>query len=587
MKKREYTMFALAIVVLAAIPAAFINFPPGDSWTQAWTVQKWLEGNFVINDWSSTLALPQQILGWLVNKGQESVSFSSLSILTAVVTVLGIVIAAKLPSRLFPQWPALDSWAPLIVIVALAPPFALKVAAGFMTDGYYLLFMTSALWFLVGALQGPGGEKWYGWVRMWIGFAALATLASLQRTHGLVLLIVVVIWAVFAKMISKDGKDERWSGWRGWFAVAMCVLAFVLSFVIMADPNLKPARSIEVQHEVISFWTGRTIPITGMLIDRIKLVFGILVHFGFALLPVALIARLDRTAMEKKAGKAGKNWWYVAGGTFFMIILLVLIGNQEIFPYLGNSVTAEGFGPRTDTIALTAGHKMNEVLRIALTIVGAVGGMVLIWLLSRSVRFRGIDWRAPSTLIGLLGLAHLGLVFLNPNFFDRYLLPLIPFAFCWLAPFLKDAPPKARKIGWAIVLVFLAWSVWGTADYLDWTKAKWDLAAELRAQGLKPNEMIAGYEADGYFNFSNERYNEPNNIYESSSVRELGIPWWITKLNLAITPTYVIFESNSETLNTPWKGSGPIVISNDRMTCMRSPDEMFHALMFNTMSFAQ
>jgi hypothetical protein len=585
----QYTFFIVCLIIVAAVPAAFINFPPGDSWTQAWAVQQWLDGKFILNDWSSTLALPQQIIGWIVEFGRTTVDFGSLAVVTAIVTILALALTAKLPSRLYPQWTSLGSWAPLLVMTALAAPFTLKVAAGFMTDAYYLLFTVSALWLLIGATVGPGGETSRGWVRLWIGFAAFATLAALQRTHGLTLLFITLVWIIFAKIVGNKKSDPRFEGWRGWFPVIVCAVGFILSMAIMSDPNLRPARSVEVQQEVINFWMGKTIPLPGMAIDRIKLIFGILMHFGFAMIPVTVVVWLSKglTAKCKEDKVSILTPWLLIGEIVLGILFIALALKHEYFPYLGNSITIEGFGPRTDTIALTAGHHMSLAYRLLLSLIGLFGAASLIWLLSKSIKIFKIDWRAPSTLIGLLGLAHLGLVFLNPNFFDRYLIPIIPFAYIWLAPFLKDVQAKQQKIGWAIVAVLLIWSVWGTADYLDWTKSKWDLAAQVRSDGYNANTMIAGYEVDGYFNFSNEKYREPNNIYQSPEVREIDLPWWVSKLNLPITPAFVIIENGSNILDTPWQGSGPLVESNDRMLCLHTTIYMYQPLMWNTMTFAE
>jgi hypothetical protein len=545
--ERGYGVFCLLLMILAAITAASINFPAGDSWTHGWTVRRWVQDIFILNQWASTLALPQQILGWLLSigtTGDDLPPWSRLSILTAVVTVAGCLLAARLPSKLYPSWPALKQWSPLLAIVALAPPFTLKSAAGFLTDGYYLFFLTAALWLLVSALNEPGQSD-STWLRRWVGFTAMAVLASLQRTHGLVLLFIVALWILFARLLDKKGKtiDPLWAGWKGWLPFILISAGFAFSLYVIMLPQFHTIRGGEVQSEIIAFWTGSSTPLTAVLVDRIKLIFGIFQHFGFALLPLALIVRLDKSASEQQAGKARINWWYVVGGTAFIAMTLALYARGTFFPYLGNSITPEGFGPRTDTIALTAGNQMDHTWRMALTVIGTLGGMVLIWILSRTSRIRGIDWRAPSTLIGLLGLAHLGLVFLNPNFFDRYLIPLIPFVFIWLAPMLKDIPPKARSIGWVIVLLFLVWSTYGTADYLDWTKDKWDLASTLRTNyGLRQYNVIGGYEPDGMFYFNNNAYATRQELTRNNW------PWWNGQLNLGIKPDFVIVEVGSKPL---------------------------------------
>ena len=155
------------------------------------------------------------------------------------------------------------------------------------------------------------------------------------------------------------------------------------------------------------------------------------------------------------------------------------------------------------TIPLASTHVLGEGLRVVLTILGAGGGIFLIWLISRTVKIRNIDWSAPSTLIGIMGLAHLGLVFLNVHFFDRYLLPLMPFVLVWLAPLLRKTPTRAQLGGWILIAGFFAFSIWGTVDALNFSKAKWDISLKAQERGIPTETLVAGYEPDGFFNFTN------------------------------------------------------------------------------------
>jgi hypothetical protein len=560
-----HRLFVPFLLVLSGAAAVYVNFPLGDSWTHGWTVDQWLKGNFVMNDWSSAVALPQQILGWLINLGAGSVQWWRLSVLTAVVTVSGCIIASELPGKLFPHWPALKGWSPLFAIVMLAAPFTLKIASGFMTDGYYFLFMTAALWLLIDLVSNPAKHSDSQWFMKWSIYGLLALLASLQRTHGFLLLLIPGIWMIFAKVIDRDpDRREGWSAARTTHAVVVCLLGFVVGISILAIPSLDPARSREVMLETAWFWLGKQKSFLNLI--RVHLIFGIFQHLGFSLLPVAMIARLQKTASESEEGRLKVNWWYVGFGVVFLLsTFLMFAANRELFPYIGNSLTHEGFGPRADTIAVTAGHVMPLFMAVILTCLGTLGGMAVLWLLSRSVRVRGVDWRAPSTLIGILGIAHLLLVFINPHFFDRYLLPLMPFILCWLAPFLRETPPKARLAGWTIVLIFLAWSLVGTIDYLNWTKSKWDLAAELRSRGVQSNQIVGGYEVDGFFNFTNGNY--PGLDFGDNPM----LPWWVDRLGLPITADYVIVEQGSYLQATPYSDYAGTQIENGRMRVYAAP----------------
>ncbi len=575
----RFMLFSIALMIAAIIPASMIDFPAGDSWTHGWTVKEWLQGRFILNDWSSAVALPQQILGWLVHLGAGTVHWPRLSVLTMVATIGGCLIAARLPGKLYPEFAKSTDWPILFAVLIIAQTFTLKVAAGFMTDGYYLLFLSASLWILLSLLNQPEKQSGSTWARRWIAFAALATLASLQRSHGVTLLFIAGLWVLIAKVLfpSRENRDDAnhlkaWSGWRGWLPAALCAAGIIFAFIVLSLPTLHPARSDEVTQEIKDFWLGDKMPYREVALDRLWLVFGVIQHIGFALLPVTLVARMTATSGEKKSGGKRVNWWYIIFGAALLLFTLARWANGEqwqmsaLFPYVGNSITEEGFGPRAMTIALSAAHELDRGLRFVLTILGTVGGVILIWLLSRSVRILNVDWRAPSTLVGFIGLAHLALVFLNMYFFDRYLLPLLPFALCWLAPFLKDAQARSRIVAWILLVIYLAFSIWGTVDATSWTRAKWDLAVKAQARGIPASQIITGYEPDGYFNYTNETY--PGLVPRSHPL----LPWWVTRLGLQIQPAFVVFEKGAEVAGTPWEGYVRSDLQNDKMQAWAHPD---------------
>lgn len=569
--KRNYTAFCVILLIAGIIPAAYINFPAGDSWTHGWTVEQWINGNHELNDWSSALALPQQVAGWLFNLGRQTVSWTGLSILTWIVTSIGLLIAALLPWKLYPDKKQIRDWAPLFAITMLATSFTLKISAGFMTDGYYFLLLVIALWLLIDsvmAFRSTGGSSFF---IKWILYAFIGMLAALQRSHGFLLLLLPIVWILITKIFpNKDSSEKHNKRWA-WGAFYILVSGFVIAIAVNGIDSLVPARSAEVGEEVKTFWLMETMPFKSLLRDRWDLAFGIMQHLGWALMPVALIARLEKTRQEKDTGKKTINWWYVIPGAMFMLYTFIIWGsNGRMFPYLENSMTADGFGPREFTIALISGNKLPDSIRATLTLFGTGGGVILIYLLSRTVTLKNIDWKSPQALIGLIGLGHLGILFLNPHFFDRYLLPLLPFCLVWLAPILAESPARSRLGGWILVVLFMGFNLWGTRDSLDWTKSKWDLENELISGGIPSSSIVGGYEVDGYYNFSNENYVQANKMGVPVEYEIYGqmvqVPWWVGRLGLHITPDVIICENGSDVSGTPYEAYIKTDISNERMT---------------------
>jgi len=394
------SIFYPVLIILSVIAGAFINFPHGDSWTHGWVVKEWLHGNFVFNDWSTAIALPQQILGWIVHIGADEVQWWRLSILTAIVTTSACYIAAQLPYRLFPQFPELKKWIPAFTLVMLAPTFTLKVGAGFFTDGYYLLLLASALWVLAKIINDRDSMNPGQWTMWWGIFTILATLSVLQRTHGLVLLILVGLWALVIYGLTGNRKDESRPAWTGWIPVIFCAAGVIVTALIMKNPALHPARAAEIGTEVQRFWQGDSIyadhEMTTMEIitDRLWLIFSIVQYMGLAILPLAIgwkLAGLTKKTDKKEQEVKVVNWpvVIVGGIIVFFTFLRWMNGEKweltELYPYYGNSLTPEGFGAKKVALALTKLHTMSDGFRFLLTVLSTTGSCILVSLLFSSL----------------------------------------------------------------------------------------------------------------------------------------------------------------------------------------------------------
>ena len=137
----------------------------------------------------------------------------------------------------------------------------------------------------------------------------------------------------------------------------------------------------------------------------------------------------------------------------------------------------------------------------------------------------------------------------------------------WLAPLLKNAPAKSRLGAWVLIAFYLGFSIWGTYDALSFSKAKWDITLKAHDAGIEASQLVSGYEPDGFFNFTNENYGvQPEFIIRNG-------PWWLSKLNLGITPYYVVVEKGVDVTrsNSPWSSYQPTDIENDRMVVLAVP----------------
>jgi hypothetical protein len=88
------------------------------------------------------------------------------------------------------------------------------------------------------------------------------------------------------------------------------------------------------------------------------------------------------------------------------------------------------------------------------------------------------------------------------GFYDRYLLPALPWAFgLLLVPAGATALPPARwrrAAAWGLVAAFGVFAVAGTRDCLEWNRARWHAIDYLvRERGADPLDIDGGYEFNG------------------------------------------------------------------------------------------
>jgi 4-amino-4-deoxy-L-arabinose transferase-like glycosyltransferase len=116
-------------------------------------------------------------------------------------------------------------------------------------------------------------------------------------------------------------------------------------------------------------------------------------------------------------------------------------------------------------------------------------------------RSRGQRRRAEALLLPIFPLVYLAPFLVVGNFFDRYLLPVLP---CLVALLLSlpARPGRATRPGWAAALLLLAplatLAVLGTRDYLEHHRARWALIGTLVDRGVPLERIEGGFELDGW-----------------------------------------------------------------------------------------
>jgi hypothetical protein len=109
----------------------------------------------------------------------------------------------------------------------------------------------------------------------------------------------------------------------------------------------------------------------------------------------------------------------------------------------------------------------------------------------------------------------IGFISLNPVFFDRYTLPLVPSFFLILLP-VKFIHFRRRFLLGTLISVYAVFCITGTHDYMSWNRARWKAIDQLT------NEMnIEKTKIDGGFEFNSWFQTGPYNPVDKDK-----ISWW-------------------------------------------------------------
>lgn len=480
-----------ATAVLVTGPGG--NFPLNDDWSYGEIVRRLTEeGRLAYTHWVS-MALITQVLWGALFTFLAGFSFTALRLSTLVLALAagwGLYGALR-------ESGGRRGLAFFGAICFLFNPVFYNLAFTFMTDVPFCAFFILALYGYVRALRKADGGVLIG--------ALGATLAAVGIREVALLLPLAFMPAWFWRY--------RWKGKSLLWAAVLLVVPFAFHFafrVFLESRGGLPAaydipRSLFVQSlqkppgEVL----GQTLRFSWMAI----------LYLGLFMLPLAPRLGVQLCQSWKKTllwagilGALGVGW---------------LLFERPRLPQLGNILYDWGLGPTTlpDTMAL--GH--NAVLPrgpalfwkglSALSLLS--GAALLAWAALEIIEaVRGFFRKHQGGAIRfgqsrrLFALAGFGLTLapfaLNYKCFDRYYLPVLPFALMLLmgrrpGKMLPSFQWVCRAFMIVFLLGFMVFSIAGTHDYLAWNRLRWQVISELeKGPDFTYEQLEGGFEVYGW-----------------------------------------------------------------------------------------
>ncbi len=504
----------VAAVVLGAVIVALAvgidgEFPLNDDWSYAWAARGLCrDGELRLLQWTGASVVAQVAYGALLCR-VFGFSFTVLRVSTLVLATASVVAWAAMLRRLGVAGICL---AIAIAVVAL-DPITVNLAFTFMTDVPFTAFgILAGACYLRGLEARRNGSLLAG--------AVLAAIALLVRQHG----IFIVAAAALAIAVS-DGRPWRDRIVAVVTATAIPIAAFVgyhaWLFGLHGAPSGYTNKIGEAQR--VGVLTIANCAFRGVQ------------YLGFLTAPLAPFLARDLLPRRARSLIA----WTIALGAGAVVLW---VREGALLFDLPNVLYDFGVGPLSlrdvHVLGMPAPTRVGLALRVPVTVSATLSAAVLCTAATETMASFGarrhdvglafLAFAAALLFAGTLLQAH--------YYFDRYLLPVVPFAVAALAATRRGraSPPASPPIPvWSraaagALAAALAWlAVAGTHDYLAWNRARFAGLDHLAAAGVPPTEIDGGFEFNAWHlapTFGHWPSDEEARVGQPASRRSW---WWV------------------------------------------------------------
>ena len=481
---------ALAALALAALVIGPLkDFPLDDDWVPYLTVVHLVkEGRLMIMDYAAMTTVWHAAWGGLfaavLGLGHGALRLSTLALSAAS---LQLFRGLAEPPRGRAAWALSPEW------LLLANPLFFALSFTFMTDVPYLAWSLLSLALYREALR----RDETGW---WLAASAAASLAFLVRQIGLAIPAGVLL--------------HLWLGGR--LDRRRLLLVAALPLAAWAAHGIWFART----HGGVTFYGDLLRRATRHHLSR-PLVFaakaylrlsGALIYFGLFTLPWSAALSARRLKLPRPLPAAA------------LLAAFVPLLAAKRFPFFFGVIDERGIGftslaDRALKPAGLLGEPWFHALLVAAGILSCLAWLARGRELARAAREEDARLLAVPCLLPLLA------ALASPKFFDRYLLPALPWVLLvgWRAAReeLSGRAPTLAATGLSAAL--LLWPLAGTCDWLNWNEARWSAARAAVASGIPPEYVQAGSEWLGVHLFESRMAE----LRAKKPLREIGEWEWL------------------------------------------------------------
>ena len=466
--KKHAGVFAAVFFALAALSLKpwLMDFALDDDWAYALPVKILRDGGLLaLTNWSPHTQILQIFWGWLWSL-PFGFSPGALKLSTLFLATGGVWLFYKLLRKL-----EVEEYAALAGALCLAfNPLFFLLSNTFMTDVPYLVLVLASL---LAFLRWRKGEP-----------KELAVCALLSAAATLVHQTGLLLPAAFSLALLLEGRQNLKTLFRLWLPT---VTAIGCWWFWIHHNGSTPAVFNAMGKDALFYYSS---PLLVAKETALRLAHTAL-YCGLFASPLAAALICD-TALRKTLRE---NKALLAVGLLATVALFSFALSSGGVTAVGNDINAVGLGTITISGDKASGFLALPFLWPALHLAAALSAVILVAAFASGRQLSS----GMKTVLLVFGLQFAVTVAMR-NFFDRYFLYMLPLplAFAVMELAARKTPLKPAFLALALLGAF-SWAC--TADYLDWNKAKWQLAHAAQNYGIAPDEVTAGFDYDGWHTY--------------------------------------------------------------------------------------
>jgi len=474
------------------------NFPLNDDWAYAIGVKNLLEqGRFALCGWAAATQLAH------ISAGAFFAAIFGFSFLTLkAYTLTAAAGTVFIFSKTLEEFDVAPVDRTLAALALALNPLFLILANSFMTDITYMFWMVLSSYLYIRHLRHGGAATL-------LCASLFAAAAFLTRQLG------IAIPLAYTLALALERRLDIKTALNAWLFPLAAMAGYMIWFKYFHGPtwaseNYVLSATLEYISHPAAFASAAFYRFICSIIETGFLLFPPAAGYLFLIMPgigasaAVKVKRPDKNSGRKNRADVARNpdfgvqnqtaartaWFVIAALAVFALI-------NGPLPYLENTFSGSGLG------VLTVGGSQfkpsaffaSAIFWHAITALSVLSAGILAGLSRPALKTSD----APVKFVFAAAMLHMGISLIGSKFFDRYLLT-------WLPWFILAAALAAKKIRFSrpaavLALVFMAALGWtGVKDYMQWNRAKWELAAKPRPD-LKPEEIAGGFDHDAWFNY--------------------------------------------------------------------------------------